>query len=140
MKKKKHKGESKQIPSNNEKEKKKEKSLSYLHPSIRKSLLPLHPFLLKSLTCRIEIINRYANMSKPLWLTISIVVHFTRLLLGAVVPRQFENPLSIGDGVDAVDGFVAGGFVAIGEEVERKVGSCVFAEEGHAHDFLVEFE
>lgn len=122
------------------KRKKKEKSLSYLHPSIRKSLLPLHPFLLKSLTCRIEIINRYANMSKPLWLTISIVVHFTRLLLSAVVPRQFENPLTIGDGVDAVDGFVAAGFVAIGEEVEREIGSCVFAEEGHAHDFLVEFE
>lgn len=79
-------------------------------------------------------------MSKPLWLTISIVVHFTRLLLGAVVPRQFENPLSIGDGVDAVDGLVAGGFVAIGEEVEREIGSWVFAEEGHAHDFLVEFE
>lgn len=79
-------------------------------------------------------------MSKPLWLTISIVVHFTRLLLGAVVPRQFENPLSIGDGTDAVDGFVAGGFVAIGEEEEREIGSCDFADKGHAHDFLVEFE
>lgn len=69
------------------------------------------------------------------------MIHLPFLLLRPMIPSQFENPLSISNGIDAVDTLVRrGGLGTIGKEVQSEVRAGVFAKQCHSHDFLVELE
>ena len=62
---------------------------------------------------------------------------------GCVIPGQFEEALSVGDGIDAVGRLRRHASVAgIAEEVEVEAVVLVLARahERHAHDFLVELQ
>lgn len=76
-------------------------------------------------------------MTESLWLVIAIVVAETLILLGAVIPGQFQDTFAVSSAVlwKALLSWVA-------QEVEGEAGIRVaaFAEERHAHDLLVEFE
>ncbi len=85
-----------------------------LHASICKPLLPVDIQRLETRTRSVQIINRNAyqqsltlfphqptrggeltDMTKALGLTVSVVVTEVLVLLGAIVPRQFQQALAV---------------------------------------------
>jgi hypothetical protein len=125
-----------------------------LHASICKSLLPANVLILESLagsfkvihrnTCLVSFIHAHlhadqlTDVAKALGLTVTIVVLEVLVLLGAVVPSQFEQALSVSNGIVVLtlrEGLVAR--VAKEVEVEASLGVLKGAESRHAKDFLV---
>lgn len=74
-------------------------------------------------------------MTEALGRGVAVVIHGTILLLGAIIPSQFQQSLH-------VRGFAVRGDLCISQEVQIKLGIRVLdcANQGHTHRLLVEFE